>query len=279
MINRKQIHALFGLKWNPFLPEVPAEALIKDESTKRFCWRVEQVVMDGGFALVTGEPGTGKSVTLRQLQAHLRNLPELAVRVITRPQSNIRDFYREIAELFDVPLRQSNRYGSFSLLRAQWNSHIKASMFRPVILIDEAQEAHEEVLNELRLLASIELDAKNILAVVLAGDSRLPEKLRQSVLLPLESRIRIRHHLDKRRQAELASILVEAITQAGSPELLTEPLVKALAEHSMGNLRAMMIMCNELLAAAAEREIRQLDENLFFDVFSSHFKKKRSGKQ
>ena len=278
MINRKQIHALFGLKWNSFLPEVPADALIKDESTKRFCWRVEQVVMDGGFALVTGEPGTGKSVTLRQLEAHLRNIPELTVKVITRPQSTIRDFYREIAELFDVPLRQSNRYGSFSLLRAQWNSNIKANLFRPVILIDEAQEDHEEVLNELRLLSSIELDAKNILAVVLAWDSRLPEKLRQSALLPLESRIRIRHHLDKRPQAELTSILVEAITQAGSPQLLTETLVKALAEHSMGNLRAMMLMCNELLAAAAEREIRQLDENLFFDVFSANFKKKRTGK-
>ena len=278
MINRKQIHALYGLKWNPFLPEIPPEGLIKDESTKRFCWRVEQVVMDGGFALVTGEPGTGKSVTMRQLQAHLRNLPELSVRIITRPQSHIRDFYRELAELFDVPIRHSNRYGSFASLRAQWSSHIKASMFRPVLLIDEAQEAHEDVLNELRLLASVDLDAKNILAVVLAGDSRLLEKLRQSNLLPLESRIRIRHHLDKRPQAELAGILTDAITQAGSPQLLTETLIRTLTDHSMGNLRAMMIMCNELLTAAAERDVRQLDENFFFDVFSSVFKKKRGGK-
>ena len=278
MINRKQIHALYGLKWNPFLPEIPPEALIKDETTSRFCWRVEQVVMDGGFALVTGEPGTGKSVTMRQLQSHLRDIPELTVRIITRPQSHIRDFYRELAELFDVPIRHSNRYGSFASLRAQWTSHIRASMFRPVILIDEAQEAHEDVLNELRLLASVDLDAKNILAVVLAGDARLLEKLRQSTLLPLESRIRIRHHLDKRPQAELAGILTEAITQAGSPTLLTEPLIKSLAEHSMGNLRAMMLMCNEMLAAAAERDIRQLDEALFFDVFAQNFKKKRAGK-
>lgn len=279
MINRKQIHALYGLKWNPFLPEIPPEALIKDEATKRFCWRVEQVVMDGGFALVTGEPGTGKSVVMRQLQAHLREIPELTVRIITRPQSLIRDFYRELAELFDLPLRHSNRYGSFASLRAQWTSHIKASMFRPVILIDEAQEAHEDVLNELRLLASVDLDSRNILAVVLAGDSRLPEKLRQSTLLPLESRIRIRHHLDKRPQAELTAILSEAIAQAGSPSLLTEPLMRSLADHSMGNLRALMLMCNEMLAAAAERDIRQLDEGLFFDVFASHFnKKKRAGK-
>jgi type II secretory pathway predicted ATPase ExeA len=113
---------------------------------------------------------------------------------------------------------------------------------------------------------------------VLAGDNRLPEKLRQSSLLPLESRIRIRHHLDKRPQAELAAILAEAIAQAGAPSLLTEPLIKALAEHSAGNLRAMMLMCNEMLAAAAERDIRQLDETLFFEVFSANFKKRRAGK-
>jgi type II secretory pathway predicted ATPase ExeA len=200
------------------------------------------------------------------------------VRTISRPQSRIQDFYRELAELFDAPIRPSNRYGSFSSLREKWMSHITASMFRPVILIDEAQESHEDVLNELRLLASVELDSKNILAVVLAGDNRLPEKLRQSSLLPLESRIRIRHHLDKRPQAELAAILTEAITQAGAPSLLTEPLIKALAEHSVGNLRAMMLMCNELLAAAAERDLRQLDETLFFEVFSANFKKRRTGK-
>ena len=157
MINRKQIHALYGLKWNPFLPEIPTEALIKDESTKRFCWRAEQVVMDGGFALVTGEPGTGKSVAMRQLQSHLRSIPELAVRTISRPQSRIQDFYRELAELFDAPIRPSNRYGGFTVLREKWMSHIKASMFRPVILVDEAQEAHDDVLNELRLLASVDL--------------------------------------------------------------------------------------------------------------------------
>ena len=118
--------------------------------------------------MITGEPGTGKSVTLRHLNDHLSNMQELAVRVITRPQSGIRDFYRELAELFDVPIRQNNRYGSFINLRKQWGSHIKSSLFRPVLLMDEAQEAHEDVLNELRLLSSVDLDSKNILAVVFA---------------------------------------------------------------------------------------------------------------
>ena len=278
MSTHRHLHAVYGLKWNPFLSEIPASALIKDESTKRFCWRVEQVVTDGGFALITGEPGTGKSVTLRHLHAHLSEISELTVRVITRPQSGIRDFYREVSELFDVPLKQNNRFGSFTSLRTQWKSHIKASMFRPVLLIDEAQEADVDVLNELRLLSSVDLDSRNILAVVLAGDNRLPEKLRQSALLPLESRIRIRHHLDKRPQSELVQILTETLVQAGAPDLMTPLLIQTVAEHAMGNVRAMMMLGDELLTLAAERKDRLLDENLFLETIKGGIKKKRQGK-
>ena len=278
MNNIQHNHALYGLKWNPFNSSVPSEAFIKDEAIKRFFWRVEQVILDGGFALVTGDVGTGKSVTLRLLSEHLKNLPELTVRIITRPQSGLRDFYRELSELFEVPINQSNRFGSFSNLRSQWKSHIKASLFRPVLLIDEAQEVQDDVLNELRLLSSIDLDSKNILAVVLAGDNRLPEKLRQTSLLPLESRILVRYHLDKRPQNELVQILTESIKQAGSPELMTPVLIKTLSEHAMGNLRTMMMMANELLAIASEKEQRQLDENLFFDIHRNATNKKRSGK-
>ena len=271
----KKIHALYGLKWNPFLPDIPNEFLIKDEATKKFCFRVEQILMDGGFAMVTGEPGTGKSVVLRQLNLHLSEIPELNVKVITRPQSGLRDFYREISQLFNIPMTASNRYGSFSKLREVWKSHIKTSLFRPVILIDEAQEACEDVLNEIRLLSSVELDSKNILAVVFAGDNRLVEKLRQSSLNPLESRIRIKHHLDKRSPSDLVQIFTNSLEAAGSPDLMTSSLIQTLAEHSMGNIRAMMTMANELLFIACENDIRKLDENLFFEISKNTQKRKR----
>lgn len=275
-MNIKQLQAYYGLKWNPFLAEAPTEALVRDESTKRLCWRVEHVVMDGGFAMITGEPGSGKSIALRQLQAHLSDIPELKVRVLARPQSHIRDFYREMGDIFGVDLKLGNRFGSFTTLRAQWLSHIKSSLLRPVLLIDEAQETPDEVLSELRLLSSIDLDSKTILAVVLAGDSRLPGKLRSAALLPLESRIRVRHHLDKRPPEEMAHILTEILAAAGAESLLTPGLIRTLAEHAMGNLRAMMMLGHELLSAGAQRQARQLDEDLFFEIFRDALKKKRA---
>jgi len=62
----KKLLALYGLKWNPFSPEIPTEALLCTPKIESFCWRVEHgLVREGGFVLVTGEAGMGKSVVLR----------------------------------------------------------------------------------------------------------------------------------------------------------------------------------------------------------------------
>ena len=69
-MNNKML-ALYGLKWNPFTPNVPTEALHVTTRLESFCWRVQQLAGDGGFALVTGAPGCGKSAALRILTASL----------------------------------------------------------------------------------------------------------------------------------------------------------------------------------------------------------------
>jgi type II secretory pathway predicted ATPase ExeA len=65
-MNKKML-ALYGFKWNPFTPDVPVEALHVGRRAESFCWRAEQLVGDGGFGLITGAPGTGKSVRLSAL--------------------------------------------------------------------------------------------------------------------------------------------------------------------------------------------------------------------
>ena len=73
---------------------------------------------------VTGAPGTGKSAVLRILAASLENQRDVKVGVISRPQANIADFYREMGELFGVELRPHNRYGGAKVLRQRWQAHI-----------------------------------------------------------------------------------------------------------------------------------------------------------
>jgi len=264
----KKLLALYGLKWNPFAPDVPAEALRVTPRIESFCWRVEQLAGEGGFALITGAPGAGKSVTLRILAERLSAQRDVKVGVISRPQAGLADFYREMGDLFGVALHPHNRWGGAKVLRERWQTHIDASFSRPVLIVDEAQEMVPAVLSELRLLASARLDSHILLTVVLAGDSRLAERLRSDEFLPLGSRIRVRLALDRAAPDELADCLTHVLHKAGAAKLMTEEVIATLCDHAQGNLRALMNMAGELLAVAARQEARQIDEKLFLETSS-----------
>ena len=131
---------MYGLKWNPFSPEIPKEGLITNDRTDKFIWKIENLVMDGGFAMISGDPGTGKSVVLRLINDKLEGMRDLTVGALSRPQSAIADFYREVGNLFGIELKGSIRFAGFKILREKWHNHIESSLLRPVLLIDEAQE-------------------------------------------------------------------------------------------------------------------------------------------
>lgn len=259
--------APFGLKWNPFSQEVPTTACLKTAPVETFLWRVENLAREGGFALITGEPGTGKSVALRLLRSRLERQPDVVTGVLTRPQSSVADFYRELGALFAVELSPHNRWAGARVLRGRWQDHIEGALFRPVLLIDEAQEMHRIVLNELRLLSAAELDCRSLLTVVLCGDDRLAERLGTLDLRPLLSRLRVRLRLEATGPEQLKAMLLHAVKAAGNPGLLTEGLVQTLAERAAGNPRTLMNLANELLDAAQQRDVERLDEQLFFQVF------------
>lgn len=185
-MNRKLLTP-YALKFNPFSSQIPVEALWSSPVIGQFCWRVEQQLGEGGFArfaLITGVSGSGKSATLRLLQSRLASQRELTLGVLSRPQAALADVYRELGDLFGVPLRPHNRWASAKALRERWLQHLDTALVRPVLLVDEAQEMHAAVLAELRLLTSAELDSRSILTVVLAGDDRLCARLETPELVP-----------------------------------------------------------------------------------------------
>jgi len=264
---KKKLLALYSLKFNPFSAEIPASALFLTPATESFCWRIENQVGEGGFAMISGEPGSGKSTALRTLADRLSGLQDVLVGHLSRPQASVADFYRELGYLFSVALSPHNRWSGAKVLREKWQAQIEASLYRPVLIIDEAQEMNASVFSELRLLSSTDLDSRSILLVILAGDSRLTDRLHHTDLLPIASRIRTRLRMESVPPPKLRECLAHILAKAGNPNLMTAQVQIALSEHAAGNYRLLMNMANELLLLAASREIPQIDEKLFFEAF------------
>ena len=231
-------------------------------------YKRQGLIGEGGFAMIHGDPGTGKSVALRLLAERLARIPDVTVGAIAHPQSNLADFYREMGDLFGVPLRPHNRWGGFKALREVWFAHLESTRRRPVLLIDEAQEMSPAVLSELRLMGSAKFDSQSLLCVVLAGDARLPEKLRREELIPLGSRIRTRLTTEAASREELLACLQHLVSEAGNASLMSTALMHTLCDHAVGNYRILTTMAAELLAVAAHRDLPQLDEKLYLEVFA-----------
>ena len=112
-----------------------------------FAWRVEQLVQEGGFALITGESGTGKSVALRIVAsaasgaAGCHGRRHRAAPIEEAPTSIV-----SWATSSGSSSTPSNRWGGFKALRERWKAHVASSRIRPVLLIDEAQEMTRTVL-------------------------------------------------------------------------------------------------------------------------------------
>jgi type II secretory pathway predicted ATPase ExeA len=170
-----------------------------------------------------------------------------------------------------------NRWGGFKALRTRWAEDISASLCRPVLIVDDAQEMISNVFTERCLLASKELDSRSILCIVFAGDARLTERLRSDDLLPLRSRIRGRLKCDPASRDKLLACLDHLLDCAGAPQLMTTELKATLAEHAGGNYRVMMNLADELLTVVAERELPRLDDKLYLDVLATPKPTSRAG--
>ena len=264
----RELLTLYGLKWNPFATDVPVGSLMATPAVDSFCRKIEQhLVRQGGFALVVGEPGTGKSAALRLLANRLERMDGLNVAALSHASASIGDFYNEMGDLFGITLVHNNRWSGFKGLRQRWRAHLEDTRMRPVLLVDEAQELISPVLTEMRLLGSTDFDSRAILSVVLAGDNRLLAKLRGVELQPVASRIRQRLVMASVEDHVLANMLDHLLEEAGNPTLMTRGLKDTLVAHAGGNFRTLTIMADGLLAAAADQNREVLDDKLFLETW------------
>ncbi len=241
----------FHLKETPFsISPDPRYLYLSDQHREALAHLVFGVDRDGGFILLTGEVGTGKTTICRCL---LEQLPENCdVALVLNPRVTVRELLSTICDEFRIPYPKGNQsIKTFIDLINEYLLDAHARGRKAVLIIDEAQNLTPAVLEQIRLLTNLETTKRKLLQVILLGQPELKELLGQPELRQLSQRIIARYHLGPLTRADVDAYINHRLAVAGARDTLFPPsAISQLFLLSRGIPRLINIIADRALLGA-----------------------------
>ena len=241
----------FGLRANPFnVNPDPRFLFLTRHTEEALACLTYGVQSRKGFVLLTGEVGTGKTTLINKLLEWLR-LQQVATAFVFNSRMNVPNFLDYMMADFGIPCE--SRAKSQILLRLyNWLLDRYRAGETAVLIVDEAQNLADEVLEEIRMLTNLETFTEKLLQIVLVGQPELEQKLKQSHMRQLRQRLTLRAKTYPLSLEETKSYVQQRLRIAGSngqPIFSPEALV-VIHRYSTGIPRVINLICEHCLVSA-----------------------------
>jgi len=241
----------FGLHSNPFNVNPDPRYLFPTRHTEEALSCLTFGIQSRkGFVLLTGEVGTGKTTLLNMLMEWLR-LQRVSTAFIFNSRMNVPEFLDYMMADFGIPCESTAK--SQILLRLyHWLLERYRAGETAVLIVDEAHNLSDELLEEIRLMSNLETASEKLLQIVLVGQPELEQKLRQPHLRQLRQRIMLRAKTQPLSLAETESYVAQRLSIAGSiqPQVFDPEALVLIHRYSGGIPRVVNLMCEHCLVNA-----------------------------
>lgn len=222
-----------------------------------------------GFIVLTGEVGTGKTLLLRCLLQLLAESEDIAYAYVFSNNLSTTEFLQYVLADFGLETAGKNKgellrdLGQFLVLRGSKNQ-------TTVLIIDEAHNLPDDLLEEIRILSNLETTDDKLLQIVLVGQPELEDKLDSVNLRQLKQRIALRAHLYPLNIEETEQYVAYRLQVAGA-EPRREPLfppetIASIYHYSQGSPRLINTLCENALIAAYARGMKTITPKIIADV-------------
>lgn len=258
-------HDFFGLKEPAFSIAVNPRYLFMSDQHREALAHLLYGIQNGGFVMLTGEVGTGKTTIVRCL---LEQLPENTdIAIILNPTANAPELLSTICDELGVSYISDEltvKSLTDALNEFLLNNHRKGR--KTVLLIDEAQLLKVPVLEQIRLLTNLETTTEKLLQIMLIGQPELKKLLARPALRQLSQRITARFHLEALTPAETKAYIHHRLKIAGLPDHqrpFNDVIIKKIHAFSGGIPRLINVLSERLLLGAYAQNQHHIDKQIF----------------
>ena len=241
----------YGLRANPFnVNPDPRFLFLTRHTEEALACLTYGIQSRKGFVLLTGEVGTGKTTLINKLLEWLR-LQQVATAFIFNSRLNVPQFLDYMMADFGIPC--DTRAKSQILLRLyNWLLDRYRAGETAVLIVDEAQNLSDEVLEEIRMLTNLETFTEKLLQIVLVGQPELEQKLKQPQLRQLKQRLTLRAKTHPLTLEETKAYIQQRLRIAGSngTQIFEPEAMLSVHRYSSGIPRVINLICEHCLVSA-----------------------------
>ena len=255
----------YGLEFNPFDKEVDIKYSFETNDLKILNNRLEFIKNHKGIGLITGNPGLGKTYSIRKFVNSL-NTNLYKVIYICMSTLTVYEFYKQLCYELDIepPFKKIDM---FKAIQERIVNLVKDRKINVIIIIDEAQYLRTSILNDLKILLNFELDSKNYASLILVGQPVLNSILSRNTFEALNQRITVSYNMNGISKEELTNYINSRISIAhGNSRIFNDQALEAIYSACNGSIRIANNLLTKSLIIGKIKEKSIIDSDIVLEA-------------
>ena len=257
----------FGMEFNPFDKEIETKYSFKTADLQIVENRLDYLKEHPGIALFTGNPGLGKTFSIREFMNNLN--PNLYKCIYLSMSSlTVHEFYKQLALALGI-IPENKKIDLFRQIQDTIMDFAKNKKIQVIICIDEAQYLRTDIINDLKILTNFDMDSKNYFSLILVGQPILNTILNRNIHEALKQRITISYNYIGISKEELEDYIKTRLVIAhGKQDIFTPQSIEAIYNRCSNSLRVANNIITKCLILAAAEQKNIIDNDIVLKAYN-----------